>query len=315
MRETSTLKKGIARGLAAVFILQMGTGTSFGAPIQIPTGNINFGNLAAQSAVLSTADLVKWRTGTANTIQETGVTAMSFAYLASPGAAPISRTSPADNTANNQGDMWSDNAIKISYTRPNNAASAVVIYTNNTDGGLTDPLSGATLRGGLVGGAGGTATDPNRSSVLPLLWKAVPKASLQSAALAKVDGTVKIANNNPVYMPTQITNATGGTAPAEGPYSACNRTNNGYCDFSTHFFLDKNNTDPANLWYTNPLVVDKPGAFNYASVVGKCGVNTSEVCNQPGSTDQPAYLLLGVNAASALQTQYATTINLEAVSF
>jgi hypothetical protein len=197
--------------------------------------------------------------------------------------------------------------------KPNNDSSAIVIYTNNTDGGATDPLSGVTIRGGLVGGT--SSTDPNRSSVLPLLWKAVASTDLQAVSTATVSGTQPIGATSPIFMPSEITASSGGACPAEGPYAASSRVNNGFCDYSTHYFLDKNNTDPNNLWYSNYTdATKKLNAFHYASLVGRLGVNTTEQGAGTGAY-QPMYALLGVGAINAVQTQYATTINVEMINF
>jgi hypothetical protein len=210
-----------------------------------------------------------------------------------------------------------------------------VIYTNNVDAGCTgtnaDPLCNQQLRGGLVGGFGGAATDPNRVSILPLIWKAVTLADVNAARNANISGAVKISTASVMFMPTQITALTGGTCPAdatglvEGPWGvsgATPRPQNGYCDFQTHYFVDKNNNihiasrdSIPNSWYEFYGVgtTARDNAFRYTTAIGPFGANTTEAGLGTLQLDASGrvWILLGVNASNALQTHYGTTIYLE----
>lgn len=264
------------------------------------------------------ARLVKWRNGPGQPL--VGAQQITFAYLDTPVITVIDRLHPADNSTNNQGDMWSDMAIELSYTGYTrdviNTSWGILIYTSNAPLSPTDPLNGVSLPGGLVGGAGGPPNDPNRSSVLPLLWKWVPATNLTDSSGANINGSVKI--NNTMFMPTEITEPNGGVCPAGELYPVATRLNNGFCDFSTHYMMDVNTTDPNNLWFANPAVINRKGAFDYATIFGYLGPAQRET-GIPFSgtffTANPAYYLIGVKATQALPTQYATTIYIELFNF
>jgi len=185
------------------------------------------------------------------------------------------------------------------------------------------------LRGGLVGCAQAwnsaatpetcpVANDPSRTSVIPLLWKALSEPDLVAVSTASVSHP--IAATHPLFMPTEIVAQTGGNCPAEGPYVAAPRVNNGFCDFSTHYFLDKNNTDPKHKFYdqypttgANADVTSHNAAFDYASLVGPFGVNTTEQGAGAGLF-HPMYAVLGSNFANAIQAHYGTTVYVEVLS-
>jgi hypothetical protein len=315
---TRWIKEKVIMSLAVFAVLLLGVGSTQAAPSTFPTGNVDFGPLAATAASVTSASLVKWRTGTAGQ-SPTAATSLTFQYLQSGTNLTVpNRTSVKDNSANNQGFLWSDNAIQVSYVKPNNTASAILIHTSNASGGATDPLSQVQLRGGLVGGAGGTATDPNRASVLPLVWKDAGLGDLQAVSNANVNGTAAIPATSILFMPSYVPSSAGGACVAEGPYGASTRANNGFCDYSTHFFSDPNNTDPKNLWYTGydpgTQLAQRSGTFNYASLVNAFGDSAQEQGGF-GPGNNPMFAVLGVNATNALQTQYSAVITVEALNF
>jgi hypothetical protein len=269
------------------------------------------------------AALVNWRTNSRTFAFESNyVSQITFSYLGA-GAGIPSRSGPLDNSANNQGDVWSDDALRLdfSFPAPQDPDWAILIYTNNASHDASDPLNADSLRGGLVGGAGsGNPDDPSRASVLPLIWKFVSDTDLNNAALAKVNGSPPIPNSSAAYMPTEITNQTGGSCLAEGPYGASVRTNNGFCDYSTHYMLDLNNTDANNLFFTGyPSGSVGRAHFDYTALVNSNGVSSSEgggaISTPPNppvpSFTTPAFFLLGVNASQAVQTSYSATIVIE----
>ena len=117
-------------------------------------------------------------------------------------------------------------------------------------------------------------------------------------------------------MPTEITNPATQTCPIEGPFkTAVSRTNNGFCDFSTHFVTDPNNTDPNNFFYSNPKVVNKIAAFRYSSLVGAFGVNLTETGLGGLGHTSPMFAVVGMGAMNALPTQYATTVYVELLQY
>ncbi len=316
MQRMSTLKQKLVRVLVALIIGQSMVSNAH-AIVSIPV-NVNLGTLAGIAPTIDIPNtfLTKWRTGVANQVPVQTST-MTFQYFASgSNLAYPTRLNPADNSANNQNALWSDNAIKLTYTRGNTVASAILIYTTNTVNSPNDPLGAVSLRGGLVGGYGSAdPEDPNRGSVLPLVWKALDVNVLRGASNANVNGSVKISTSSALYMPTEVENLAGGPCPAEGPYAASARGNVGFCDYSTHFFIDQNNNDPANLWYTGYANgAQRRGAFNYSSVVGAFGVNTKEDGSGNGNFN-PAYLVLGIDSTGALQTTYGTTIYLDVLNY
>lgn len=315
MKRIRRLKERAARLMLAALILQVGTGSSQAVPIAIPTGDIDLTVLASISAQLNNARLMRWRTGVANQAPQPAAL-MTFAYLGTGvNLALPTRANPADNSANNQGDLWSDNAIEVDYRKGNSLSTAILIYTSNTVTGPLDPLGNVSLRGGFVGGSGGLANNPARASVIPLTWKALAAADLAKVSTATVSGTQPIPVSHPLYMPSQITALTGGSCPAEGPYPASTRIKDGYCDFSTHYFLDRTNSDPNNRFYDQypASSAQRNGAFDYASLVGPFGVNTTEQGAGAGQFN-PMYAVLGSNLTNAIQTRYSTTIYVEVMT-
>lgn len=320
-------------------------------PVDIDLTNV----LVKKSAQVDAANtfLVNWRSGPITN----PVTTMSFAALTGTNRSYPSRATVQDHTANNQGDLWSDNAIQFVGTNPNQlsvpgqnpAVQAVLIYTDNEDAGncntaTADPLCGVTLRGGLIGGFGGPAdnTNPYRVSELPLLWKAVASADLISAQGANPASSQLVVSTSPLYMASELITAPANcpTGTAEGPYqSGALRPTAGFCDFSTHYFIDKSNNVHANTatsiqlnsWYTAYPIggagSNYDNAFNYATLVGPFGANSTEngkgvlplepLASNQSSTianAQRAYFLLGMSARSALLTHYGTTINIDLLS-
>ncbi len=288
--QTKNVVKNIARGLLLTFAMQFVLSTA--QAVDIPTGPVDFGGIAVSAPSLNSAPkLVKWRTGTANAAP-IDATQMSFAYLTSGSNLPIpSRANPKDNSANDQGNIWSDNAISVDYKKGNQTNAGIIMYTNNTIAKL----------GGLV--------NSDQTSVLPLIWKAADIATLQADSDANVDGSKKL--TNALFMPTEIASQSGGTCVAEGPYAASTRASNGFCDYSVHYMMDKNQASFfANV--TDPTA--KMNAFKYASLIGPNGVNESESGNGSGNY-VPMHAVLGVNATSAQAAQYSTTITVEVASF
>jgi hypothetical protein len=308
-------------------------------PKQIPA-SADLTGLTSVSMSLDIANtyLVKWRG--ANPTQQ--VVNMTFEYFAG-----TSNTTPypnhgsvLDNAANNQGDLWSDNAIQVSFAKGNLPNSAILIYTNNKDqyqitgdsADKNDPLYGVALRGGVVGGFGASTASPYRISVLPLIWKNVTLQDLTNAFSANVGGT-PVPSTSTLTMPTEITSPTGGFCPPEGPYNQPAGNNrvpvngaggNGFCDFSTHYVVDMNNNihllpgpdQFPNSWYNQYSVTSSTytNAFNYSSLIGPYGINTSERGTGGLGGASPAYVLLGVQASPALLTHYGTTIFVEVLS-
>jgi hypothetical protein len=295
--------------------------------------------LSPVSTTLNDAYLVKWRGGDATS----AVGNISFQYVTLAGnsnSAPYpNRGVIQDNSTNNQGDLWSDNAIRVDFQKGNLPNDAIVIYTDNQDTGTDDPLYQVQLRGGVVGCSAGFSAsplqcndtkDPYRVSVLPLIWKAVRFSDLQAAQSVSLDpfALVPIPNDSPLWMPSQIVNKSQPDCPAEGPYAASTRPppyELGFCDYSIHFVLDINNNkhlpdDPNqydNSWYeTYSAGSEKSaGAFIYASVVGPYGINSSEGGTGGLGTTYPAYLLLGAEMGRALLTHYGTTLYLDVRSY
>lgn len=320
------LKERMARLMLAAFIFHIGTGSAQAVPIAVPTGDINLTVLAAISAQLNSAVLVKWRTGVANQIPQPAA-GMTFQYLQTgTGLGLPSKTNIVDNSANNQGDLWSDNAVKVDYVKGNTLASSILIYTDNAANDNQDPIGNASLRGGLVGCqttqtlSGGKMVcsdphDPARASVIPLLWKAVAEADLAKVSTATVNNVARaIATNHPLFMYTEVVAQTGGACPVEGANATGpSRINNGFCDFSTHYFVDKNNTDPNNQFYTNYTGVKRNQVFDYTSLIGAFGVNTTEQGAGAGLFS-PAYAVIGSNFTNSIQAHYGTTIYVEVLS-
>jgi len=321
------LKERITRLMLAALILQIATRPAQAVlgPIAIPTGDVDLSILAPVSADITAAGLTKWRNGVANTPPTPVVPPkLTFAYITGSNLALPTRAVCGDNSCNDQGDLWSDNAIQLDFKKPNSIGSAILIYTNNVSV-PGDPLGNASLRGGLVGGNGGPAdqTNPARASVIPLIWKAMSAADLAAVSTATLH-TNPIPASSPAFMYTELNQLGSGTLPNNGlcPSEGLNtvpplvalpkRITSGFCDFSTHYFLDQNNTDPNNLWYTKYAsnTAKHNGSFDYASVVGPFGVNTTEQGAGAGQFN-PAYLLLGTNLTNAIQTHYGTTINVE----
>ena len=125
-----------------------------------------------------TPQFVKWRHGaTGSPIDWTGQP-LVFSYLASPGTPFPTRANPKDNSANNENCLWSDNAIYLNFSwpTPRDTSYAILIYTDNKANGPSDPLNTVSLRGGLVGGAGGgNPNDPNRASVFRCFGNLYPR--------------------------------------------------------------------------------------------------------------------------------------------
>jgi hypothetical protein len=359
MKNSKEMKGTAARLVIAALISQLSVGAVMAvAPdpgpgaIGIPTEPIDLRVLAPRSAVINSATLVTWRTGNpiAPTAEFPTASRLEFQYFAGrTNVAPPTRATVLDRTANDQGDLWSNNAIRLAYQKPNDIGLGILIYTDNEDNGTTDPLFGVTLRGGVVGCGGPTdpgsivnqagkltCSDPTnlyRTSVLPLLWKAVPREELAAVSQANAITGANPVSNTPgtvgssVYMPIELETQTGGPCPNDGPYqNILPRPQNGFCDYSVHYMVDMNNNIimdaalrnlSAGSWYEFYNGADdasqkrRRDAYAYTSVVGPFGANQTENGAGPGQFN-PAYLLLGLKATNAVRTQYATTIWLEA---
>lgn len=294
--------------------------------------------IQAVSPSINSASLYQWRQpqSPANTLPIPSPTGMTFEYFQNGINLPYpTGSNPGDHTANAQGDLWSNNAIRLDYQPGNTPNDALLIYTFNDNKGDVDPIGPVVLRGGLVGGAGcnvnclsqtgaGSCSDTERrqcagrSSILPLIWKALSEDDIKKVSNVSMSGTA-VPNDSPMWLPTEIEAASPsapGVCPAEGPYNqpaGAQRINNGFCDFSTHYMMDQTNLDPDNLWYANPAVKDRIGAFNYASVVGPYGVNITERGLGNGRFS-PVYIVLGVRSKNAIRSQYQTVIYLEALA-
>ncbi len=291
----------LSLGIATLFIIQ--SASAAGIPIPV---SVDFTSWALPFGLsTSGTGLVLWRTGhagdTPSFISESGASyPLSFQYLSSGGTISLpSSTNPKDHSANDQSDLWSDDAIAVAYTKGNDTRSAIIIYTSNSNG-----------QAGLQ-----TA---DASSTLPLIWKAVNLADLQNAAGANVNGSIVISTSSALYMPTEIQStgpsslSNNGACTTEGPYLASTRTNNGFCDYSTHYMMDSNNSG----WYGNLTGTPRTNAFNYAALIGALGVNTTEqgAGTGIGSSWNPAYFVIGTNVGSALSASYSTIINVELLS-
>lgn len=310
---------------AALVLALLGPPARAGTIEGIDTGAIDLTQIASVDPVLNSAKLVKWRSGIPNTILTSGITNLSLAYLGSGTNLPFpDRAIVGDNSANDQGDLWTDNAIEVDYVKGNAADKAILIYTDNQDNGPSDPLYGVALRGGLVGGAGCAPTDScyqERAGVLPLLWKAITRQDLEAVSTATVKTAATPANpipdSSPMYIPTEVLETARPQCPAEGPYPASTRPapyEVGFCDYSTHFFSDANNRyDPKNLFYTLYPAgsAERTNAFRYTSLVGPFGINTTENGLGGGGSDSPMYAVLGLNMLNATLSRYATTIYVE----
>ncbi len=305
------------------------------ATVSIPTSLVSLTGLTANSSstISGTPTLIKWRNKGIPATSWTGATppvvsSMTFQYLTGTSLLTPTRSIVKDNTANNEGDLWADEAIDMSYTKANSIGTgtqAILIYTNNTDNGSTDPLYNVSLRGGLIGQSGGTIsyTDGARASVLPLIWKVVASSDLYNAQTADVTSAATVISSGPVVIPEEITSLTGGSCDTLGSYAAATRTNNGFCDFSTHYVTDMNNNihNPSgagkvsNSWYSQYAAgsTNYLGAYNYASVVNAFGASTTESGIGSG-TMNPAFILLGANISNALRVQYQTTIYLDSLT-
>jgi len=344
-RHKEKVKKGIARLMLAAFILQMGAGTSQAAPIQIPTGDIDLTILATILAGITNAQLVTWRTGTPNQPPQTGATKLTMEYMKLVGANGLvtpTRALSKDNSCNNQGDCWFDNAIQLDFKKGNSLSTAILIYSSNSVTGADDPLGNVALRGGLVGctvgqtvvGTAGNQTmscpnanDPARTSVIPLIWKAASTVDLVAVSSASATSTpVHPITTAPLYMPTEIVDAAAPGCLADGPYNASTRPVGfelGFCDYSTHYFVDRNSTDPNNMFYdkypttgpsATPQTIKKHSqSFDYSSLVGPFGVNTTEQGVGAGQFN-PMFAVLGTNLANAIQAHYGTTIYVEVLA-
>jgi hypothetical protein len=303
-----------------VMCILLSSATALAQPVAIPTGDVDLTLMATANPTLNSVRLVKWRTGQPNMIQTTGISDLSVAYLTvgSTLAFP-SRSTVGDNSANDQGSLWTDNALEVDFQKGNQLNQAILIFTDNqVVPSSNDNLGTRPFKGGLIGGAGCLPSDPcwaNRGSILPLIWKAVTLDVLLGASNAS--SALPIATTSPLFMPTQILDPNDNpNCPAEGPYPASQRPSQfavGFCDYSTHFFIDKNNTDPDHLFYDQYPSGDirRQDAFRYSSLVGPFGINTQESGIGGGGSNSPMYAVLGVNVNEATQTKSATTIFVE----
>src|SRR5690349_15492133 len=113
------LKERIARLLLAALILSIGRESTYAAALAIDTGDVDLTILVDVSPVLNSANMVKWRTGVANqTPQLVTPPQLTFDYISKTKAAGKrlaipSRANCGDNSCNDQGDLWSDNAIAV----------------------------------------------------------------------------------------------------------------------------------------------------------------------------------------------------------
>src|ERR1035438_8228363 len=119
--------------LGAALVLAIYSGTGRAASITgIGTGDIDLTQIAGVDPQLNSASLAKWRTGIPNTIITSGITNLSLAYLASGANLPFpDRTIAGDNSVNDQGDLWTDNAVMVDFVKGNAPDKAILIYTNN----------------------------------------------------------------------------------------------------------------------------------------------------------------------------------------
>lgn len=282
--QSHSLRKGFARATLAAFVLNLGFSPA--QAVDIPLG-IDLSALASTGASITSVRLVKWRTGSPNpNATFPTVTGMTFQYLESgTNLALPNRTNPADNSANPQNIAISDVAAEIIASQGNVQSSAVLMYTANPG-----------EQNGLV------STDGN--STLPLWWKALDAATLAANSQANVNGSVKI--TNALFMPTVIRANAGGACPAEGPYAASNRTNDGACDYSFKRVVNQN----SSRFYTNLAGQEREDAFNYASVLNTYGVATTEQGQGVGDFS-PIYTPLAVDFLRAQRTTYSTTIKVE----
>src|SRR5205814_1637442 len=103
------LKGGIARLAVWALLLHVVAGSAEAATRSIPVDFDVSTVLIAKSAQVDTANtfLVNWRFGPITT----PVGNMTFQYLTGSGRAYPTRSSVADHTANDQGDLWSDDAL------------------------------------------------------------------------------------------------------------------------------------------------------------------------------------------------------------
>lgn len=316
-------QKSLSRLLLAALLLQIGFGEAQAIPIE--TGDVDLTRLVAFPPALDGARLMKWRTGAPNQPPQPA-SQMTFEHFLRGGTIPYpDRGVILDYSANNQGDLWSDNAIEVQYRPGNTDTAAIIIYTKNGVSGedtgqpdRADPLYTVDMRGGLIGGFGsGDTHDPNRVSILPLLWKAVAGNELQRVSTATVTGTYRLPLNppSPLLMPQEIENLLGGECN-ENPGDISRRPNNGFCDYSTHYMVDFYNRGTDNRFYTAYPVGDgrRRTNFDYISLVGRFGVNTTEQGHGTGRF-RPMYALLGIKASSALPTHYGTIIYVELRSF
>lgn len=305
----------VGRLLACALVLMGGPGgIVLAQPVTIPLGDIDLTQMATSAPAITSAQLVKWRTGQPNAVP-VAASDLSVAYLGTTGAVGFpSRTSVKDNSANNQGSLWTDDAIAVDYQKGNQLNQAILIYTDNQVASFTphDPLGDLNFKGGLVGGAGCAQTDAcyaYRGSLLTLFWKAVVLSDLQAVSDASADKPIPA--TSPMFMPTQVADPSNPACPAEGPYPASQRPalyEIGFCDYSTHFFVDKNNAN--DMFYTAYASgsASRLNAFRYASLVGPFGINVTENGSGGGGSQSPMYAVLGINLVQALPTKYATTI-------
>src|ERR1019366_4868521 len=145
---------------------------------------------------------------------------------------------------------------------PTKPRTAILLYSNNQDAGTNkDPLYSVNRRGGEIGGGYDPSdptctinnvcnpTNPARASVLSLEITPVILQNLKDAALADVNGTVKIPAGNPLLMPGEVDkDAVGETCPnpTEPGCKDINgvlniRNSAGFFDYSTRFLLDQQN--------------------------------------------------------------------------
>ena len=291
--QTTTTHRRVAMMLVASIVVA-GLQNVALAVSSIPTGNVDLTGLASTAPTLGVVDLVKWRQpGTANAAPVV-VSAMTFDYFKGrTGVALPKRSNVADATANDNSAIWSDNALRVNFTRGNAPNYAILVYTANPN---TKP--------GIVSQSG--------ISTLPMLWKAIPLTDIKAVSGVAYTGTTPTTGAGSIIrMSQEITNTTGGNCPADAPYAASTRNSNGFCDYSTHFFMDKN----SSAWYTNLTGTPQQKAFNYASLVGPSGVNANEDGSGGGDNTSPMFAALGLETANAIPDIYSTTMYVELLNY
>lgn len=334
-----TKQPWVLRGFLAMAVILNSMG--IGHATDIPLGNVSLLVLSPVNTSITSATLVKWRAPGSSYVGglPPSAAAMTFQWLTSGHTSlPIKAL---DHTSNNEGTAQSDNAIALTYVKgntpggPGSGIPSILMYTDTPDAGSTaDPLYNVNLRGGLVGGAGGTTTDPGRQSVLPLSFKAATLSDLVAVSTANVDnGGTAIPSTNRVAIYAEVDSPTGGTCSAcpsgsclVADYGAGNpRSTAGFCDFAQVFDVDDQNYAHnttycgSGRWFTDYLPsnphnttcndpVSYGNAYAYSTEANWFGVPLDEARQFYDGVDSTMYFVMGVNFASALRTTYTTTV-------